>query len=97
VSNLRRRKDKLTEAQILKLEALPGWVWSSIEARWNQGFEYLAKYVEEFGDAAPMKDHKTKDGFRLGAWVQTQRRKKNELSKYRVQKLESLSGWLWNL
>ena len=95
VSNLRKIKDKLSEVQILKLEALPGWVWSPVEARWNRGFEYLEKYVEEFGDASPMKDHITKDGFRLGAWVQIQRRRKNELSKYRVQKLESLTGWLW--
>jgi superfamily II DNA or RNA helicase len=95
VSGLRRRKDKLTKIQILQLESLPGWVWSPVEARWNRGFEYLEKYVADFGDASPMKDHITKDGFRLGAWVQVQRRKKNELSKYRVQKLESLAGWLW--
>ncbi len=95
VANLRRRKDKLTKTQILQLESLPGWVWSPVEARWNNGFLYLKKYVEEFGNASPKKDHITNDGFRLGAWVQTQRRKKNQLSEYRVKKLESLAGWLW--
>ena len=39
----------------------------------------------------------TGDGYKLGVWCNTQRTKRNDLSVDRVEKLEALSGWAWNV
>ena len=35
-----------------RLEALPGWVWNTRSARWEETFDLLRRYVEQYGDAA---------------------------------------------
>ena len=37
---------------------------------------------------------KTENGVHLGAWVQIQRRNKNQLTQDKIYKLESLEGWV---
>ena len=95
VSTQRAGKDSLTPERIALLESLPQWSWDLISDKWNEGYEYLKAFTKEIGIARPPYGFKTKDGFRLGGWVSTQRFKKNKLTPERIALLESLPQWSW--
>ena len=80
------------------MESLVGWSWDALEDDWNQGFDSLAKYVSENGDARVPARLKTDDGFSLGQWITTQRKNyhKGQLSQEQIKQLESLVGWSWD-
>jgi len=67
VSTKRRDKDKLDLKKIQLLESLLQWSWNPLEDQWNEGFEYLKKYVGEQGHAKVPLRFKYED-FNLGIW-----------------------------
>ena len=83
--------------RIGRLEALPGWVWSVAGALWEDGFAELTAFYEETGSATPGKSAVTRSGYRLGQWVQDQRKKyrRHQLSAERSSRLQGLPGWSW--
>jgi len=93
----------LSQDRIDRLESIPGWVWSPKRERWQErweiGFSELQEYVKTHGDAKVPGTHITPQGYRLGNWVATTRRKKlsNQLSPERLEKLDSVAGWVWGL
>ena len=97
VSNIRglKKKGKLEDKYIKKFEAMPGWSWDLLEDNWNESFEYLKEYVAEHGVAIVNVNLQTKNGFKLGGWVSTQRTsmQKGTLSVDHIIKLESLPSW----
>jgi hypothetical protein len=95
VSTQRVGRDKLDLKKIQLLANLPRWSWNSLEDKWNEGFEYLKKYVEEHGHARAPLRFKYED-FNLGEWISSQRRKKDKLDLERIQLLEELPQWSWN-
>jgi len=100
VLNKRSNKnDTLTPDQITKLEALPKWSWDVLKDQWEEGFSDLVKFAEQNGHARVPKIFKTKDGFNLGNWVASQRRKyrKSKLHPNQVRRLQKLDGWVWDL
>jgi superfamily II DNA or RNA helicase len=100
IGNQRRNRKvgRLSPHREQKLEALKGWVWDLIEARWEEGFRHLTEFVELEGHAVPPNDYKSADGFHLSVWVTSQRtyRRKGDLAPERVKKLETLEGWVWD-
>ena len=88
-------KNKLHLDRIQKLEPLPQWSWSIFEDQWNEGFDYLKKYIEEYGHARVPGNLKYRD-FKLGSWVSVQRTVKNKISPERIQSLEMLPQWSWD-
>lgn len=40
---------------------------------WEEGYNYLLKYIDQHGDALPLWQYVADDGYPLGAWVGTQR------------------------
>jgi hypothetical protein len=96
VSNQRRGKDKLNLERVKLLETLPQWSWSIYEDEWNESFNFLKKYVEEYGHARVSQGFKYGD-FNLGIWVINQRQGRNKLDLERIKKLESLHGWAWSV
>jgi hypothetical protein len=96
ISTQRGRKDKLDLKRIQLLESLPQWSWDVFDDRWNEGFEYLKKYVAEQGHAIVSAQLKY-DDFNLGRWVSCQRKEKNKLSPEKSKLLESLPQWSWNV
>jgi hypothetical protein len=93
----RRRRGTLDGSQIARLEVLPGWNWSLLEADWEEGFAATQAFVARNGHSRVPSDLRTDDGFKLGAWVHRQRETKNRgsLSDERVRRLEALPGWVW--
>jgi superfamily II DNA or RNA helicase len=79
-----------------RLEDLPGWTWDPLADQWGEGFSRLQRYVEEHGHARVPKSY-TVDGYKLGKWVQAQRRSyhKDTLDTDRQRRLEDLNGWTW--
>jgi len=97
VSRQRANKDSLGSERIALLESLKGWAWDPYSDQWNESFERLKAYTEATGTARHFRNFITPDGFRLGSWVGTQRRYKSSLGAERIELLESLKGWTWNL
>jgi len=96
VTTQRIDRDKLDLKKIQQLEALPQWSWGVLEDQWNEGFEYLKKYVEKYGHAKVPKRFKYND-YLLGFWVSHQRSGKNKLSPEKIKMLELLTQWSWDV
>jgi len=91
----RRSKERSSPKRISRLEGLPGWVWDTNEAGWEEGFATLEKYVRREGHAHVPSSYR-EDGYRLGQWVVSCRGRKEGLSSEQIFRLESLPGWTWN-
>lgn len=90
----KHRNGRLRSWQIDKLEALPDWQWS--DGRWNENFELLERYVNEFGTSR-VSATTIFEGQRLGAWVSNERTryKKGLQTQDRISQFERLPGWTW--
>jgi superfamily II DNA or RNA helicase len=90
---------QLSEERVSRLESLPGWVWDAYKEKWEIGLSALMEFVGVHGDAkVPMK-YVTPQGFGLGSWISTARRKnsKSQMSLDRIRRLEAVPGWSWSV
>jgi hypothetical protein len=89
--------NKLSDDRIQRLEALPGWVWDSRVADWEEAFELLKQFTELEGHSLISRSAKA-GGFSLGAWTRHQRVrfKDGGLSGSQIRRLEALPGWQWD-
>jgi hypothetical protein len=95
VISQRENKGLMRPDRRQRLEALSGWDWNPNLSRWEEGFSRLKHLSEREGHCVVTRNHKTEDGYRLGAWVNTQRIDKDSMRPDRRQRLEALSGWSW--
>ena len=89
-------RDKLTQEQVSRLEALPGWTWDPRELLWEEGFSALKRFTVREGHARPPKGHK-EGGYNLGTWARKKRSSHNTLTPERIAQLEALPGWVWDV
>ena len=94
VTGQRQRQQSMNSDQRERLEALPGWVWSTFAAAWEEGFSQLVAFVQEHGHARP-NDRAEIGGFFVGRWVSKQRSRRNHLDSVRCERLEQLPDWTW--
>lgn len=89
---------RLDEDRVRRLDSLPGWVWHTFDARWEESFGKLLKYVAREGTSLVPQSYRL-DGYALGGWVSLQRTKKvgGKLPKDRQRRLEVLPGWTWDV
>lgn len=82
-----------------RLETLRGWSWNILEDQWEHGFSKLEEFLETHGHACLPRYGIAGDGFDLGQWGQVQRSryKNGKLRSDRIERLEKLLGWSWNL
>jgi superfamily II DNA or RNA helicase len=97
VVSQRSRRERLTNDNVARLAALPGWVWDGNDAQWEEGFDYLEKFVEENKHALVPMTFVTPDGYTLGRWTAIQRSRNRALRKDRRNRLKVLPGWVWNV
>ncbi len=96
--NQRARRGELSEERQQRLDAVPGWVWDTQEAAWEDGFARLQSFAEREGHSRVPQLYLGDDVFRLGQWVAVQRdgQRSGKLSEERRQRLEVLPGWAWD-
>ncbi len=87
---------RLSEEQINLLNAI-GMSWDRFASKWERGFDYCKRYVEEQGDINLVKADFQYDGFVLLTWLRTQRYRKRigKLTQERIEKLEEI-GFEWD-
>jgi hypothetical protein len=96
VSAQRARKASLLPAQRKRLEALRGWTWDPLQDAWEEGYQHLKAFVRANGHARVPNAFVTRDRFKLGSWVASQRSRKPNLSIERRRRLIALKGWNWD-
>jgi hypothetical protein len=91
------RKGTLAIDREHRLQELPAWTWDARTVQWEEGFSRLLGYLERHGDARVLRSY-TVDGYRLGAWINSQRtdHAKGILDADRQHRLEDLRGWTWD-
>lgn len=94
VNHARRTLDADRQRRLL---SLIGWSWKPKIDRWEEGFRNLLKYVDRAGHARVPASH-IDDGYRIGTWVEVQRRAHDNgyLDAEFERRLESLPGWTWD-
>ncbi len=93
----RKNRDSVTLGRKARLEALPGWVWGSHDALWEEGYCHLEEFSLAEGHCKVESKYIALDGYRLGAWVSSQRNKMDIMSAERRSRLDALPGWLWRI
>ncbi len=90
------RAKRLSEQQIEMLRQI-GMTWNQFDSRWEKGFRYAVRYTEEHGDINFVPESYKPEGFKLLAWIRTQRtrHKSGKLSTERSEQMEKL-GLIWN-
>jgi hypothetical protein len=97
---IRHRQDhkagKVPQDRAERLEALPGWTWDVLAARWEEHFAGLQAYAAREGHARVPTGH-LEEGLKLGSWVIVQRQahRRDVLTAERTARLEAVAGWVW--
>ncbi len=93
----RYKTGRLGENRKRKLDAI-GMEWRRFSSKWDCAYEYAKSYFAEKGDLNIPADCKTEDGFALGMWLASQRRKyaAGKLKPGRIKKLANLN-MVWSV
>ena len=98
ISTQRRKykNGKLSDEQIAMLESI-GMSWQRFLSKWDEAYGYAEEYYAEHKDINPAAGFITNDGFTLGAWIASQRRKfsAGKLSSGKIERLNKLN-MIWN-
>lgn len=91
-----QRRGKLLPQRMASLDDL-GIDWQVFDARWQSALEHAAAWREQYGNLDVPQDYETPGGFRLGAWISSQRtkRKKGKLGERQEAELTAL-GMRWD-
>ena len=92
VRNRRRSHHEAPAKHQHKLNELK-FVWDPFEAEWIKGFNHLTEYKAHEGHCLVPYSHK-EDGYPLGIWIRTQRKRKNKMPVERRKQLDEL-GFEW--
>ena len=92
------RRDLLPRDRAQRLQDQPGWTWDEKADSWKGWFELLSTYVARENHALVPHGH-VEAGQKLGEWASNQRRafELGRLERERIERLEALPGWSWNL
>lgn len=90
------QRGRLEPARAAALEALPGWVWSVPQARFEAGLAALEAFVAREGHLEVRTSHR-EAGLPLAAWIRRVRHHHatGALSTARAAALEAVPGWSW--
>jgi len=93
---IRHAEGKIDVDRATRLEAIPGWVWHTKAAVWEEGLGCLSRFVDREGHALVSARY-IEDGFPLGKWVGHQRanHSNGQLAADRAARLEAVGGWTW--
>lgn len=97
------KRKRIGPIRVRALENFPDWDWHPGRpgprlAPWTCGLSHLQQFVKKRWTSRVPASYKASDGFRLGAWVASQRvlYRSKKLSRDRISALEALPRWEWN-
>lgn len=98
VRQTRKRRTKLTPAQLQELAARPEWVWKAKDDAWWRAYAMMQQFARREGHCNVPHGHQ-EAGVRLDAFVAKQRQRFHQqvLDSDRAASLEALPGWVWRL
>ena len=98
VSTQRYHKESIGKDRIALLNEI-GFIWDVNESVWNEGFEYLLKFIKREGHARVPARHK-EENYPLGSWAARQRKNVDSnlrrVPDSRKQKLDDV-GFIWEM
>ncbi|MEU9602778.1 Helicase associated domain protein [Streptomyces sp. NPDC048109] len=97
----RRKAGQMDAEEIAYYEALPGWMWHTLDAKFKAFLQHLDAFIAEYKHARVPQAYKVeKDGivFALGHTVTRKRTeyRKGVLSEAHAKALEERPEWLWD-
>ena len=94
-----RRRGHVRPEQEEELYSLPYWGWDPAEMAWRRAYGRLVQYIDGRDAGCVTGQTIAPDGFTLGSWVATQRKKYRDgiLQDDRRRQLEQLPGWSWQV
>ena len=88
-----RKRSGLSEDQIRRLNEL-GMIWNRVDFGFERGYASAARYAAEHGHLRVPAGYVDTEGFKLGAWLNNQRARRDALSPEYRKRLENL-GLCW--
>jgi DNA-binding TFAR19-related protein (PDSD5 family) len=92
-SQRNKKKGELSPERLKRLNSL-GFSWDRFTEIWEEGFTALKKFHKREGHCRVAQNHK-EEKLALGAWVSSQRTKKDSLTPDRLRRLNAL-GFSWD-
>jgi len=92
------KNNTINNDRINQLESMSDWTWGRPSLNWNECFDELERYSNQYGTTHCPRHHSTHSGIQLGQWVRTQRSDyiNNKINQFRIDRLESLIDWVWS-
>jgi len=87
-------QDKLPAERKRRLDLI-GFIWKWRDYAWERGFTALLKFRQREGHCRVPANYR-EGKYRLGFWVSTQRRNKNEMLAERRRRLNKI-GFVWEI
>ena len=93
------KNNELPKKHIQELESIKDWSWDISKSNFDKGFTELENFLEQFNHTRVPDKYKSENGFDLGRWIQSQRRKYmlKKMSSEHIKKLETIKGWIWRI
>lgn len=88
VNTVRSRQDQQVGERERRLNSL-GFIWNTLDYKWDSKFELLRRYKNEFGTVEVAKNYEY-EGQNLGQWTYIQRRDQKNLSRTRKELLQKI-------
>lgn len=93
VGTQRKNKNSLSVSRLKKLNSID-FNWDPINSQWNEGYKYLSLFFNQERHSVVPANYQS-ENFKLGIWVQSQRRSVNKLSNLQIEKLNQLD-FIWD-
>jgi superfamily II DNA or RNA helicase len=81
---------QLSPERASRLEGLSKWAWSKYDGEWLDYFGELESFVQSNGRMPSADENRS-----LYWWTHTQRKHRDSLDQWKIQKLEELNVWRW--
>lgn len=91
------RKGELDRWLIRGLEAIPGWTWDPLHARYERNLRELREYVARHGWSSLHEHTISNSGVHVGHWAGAMRamHRRGEIPEWVAAELGKLAGWTW--
>jgi superfamily II DNA or RNA helicase len=93
VSRQRKKRPQLSEDQLKRLDSL-GFCWDPLSEQWDDAFSELVRFRKREGHCR-VAARLSIGSLRLGVWVSQQRQNKEQLTRDKIKKLDSI-GFCWD-